>query len=456
MFKAATLIPFILSIGYADSFQPAKINRYTGDITIDGRNGKTTGNTSQTQCASASVVIKNKQPFLYQYSFENKITLIDEPGLAGLNAIFGSTLALLEKAKEVPGDGGAPNAKTACPNAETITKLSQEMSIDFRKYSDSFEKLVKAHKASSKAIDKEWTILQDFSSAEKALDASATNLVEESKKISAEAKELKNLAGSLEQLIALANTLLQFSEGEGCKTAFATARMAAQTLIDASDKYKETSDDIAKEIKKFTDLSEFVSKIAIDGDRYEEAAGNFGPFSNPSKVNWTLKLSEWKGKNTKEFKGEFAFGTPRFHIAAGLAFSPLNSLEYARVDSIAADGTKQIRVGRSSSSNFRVQPMAMVHGRINSCAVSRIPLYVSAGITAKADNKGTVPEYLIGLSTSFVDERIFLTGGLYVGKSQILQGGIQEGSIIPSSLAELPIAKGYRSAIGFALTYRFK
>ncbi len=233
--------------------------------------------------------------------------------------------------------------------------------------------------------------------------------------------------------------------------------MAAETFLDAAKQHKNSLETILSDNKAIGEIVAFTKKILINPNRYEEPVPEtFGPYRDPSKVGWSLKLSEWKGTGTKEFKGTFEFGSPRFLIAAGLSFSPMNAVQYARVDSPTAAGGKEVRVGRSNSSNFRALPMAMVHGRLNGCSVGRTRLYASVGVTAKADNKGTVPEYLLGLSTSFINERIFLTGGVYLGQQQNLQGGLREGDVVPSTLSELPVAKGYRSGFGFAVTYRFK
>jgi hypothetical protein len=442
----------------------------TADIKIDGRTGRTTGNLQRTQCERATVAIINKQPFLYQYAFDGKTTLIPEPGLTGLAQIFGTTLALLEPPATGGGGGPAPgggaptativndpNQRANCPAATQILAVSAQFQSAARTFRADIKTLYQKHNASKSTVDANWAILQDFGSLQADLEKAATTIVAEETKLIQRKADLQKLSGDLDTVSGLATTLIALTEDKPCGQAFAAERFAAQLFLDAAAQYRSLLDVMTKDNKAIDEILKFTKKILSDANRYDEIVpGSYGPFGDPTKVDWTLKLSQWKGDGTNEFKGSFAFGSPRFYAAAGLAFSPMNVVQYARVDSVSAAGEKIVKVGRSAEANFRVQPIAMVHARMNSCKVSDFPIYLSAGITAKGDNKGTVPEYLIGLSTSFVNQRIFVTAGAYIGQRQNLQGGLREGDTVPSALAELPVSKGYTSAFGFALTYRFK
>jgi hypothetical protein len=81
-------------------------------------------------------------------------------------------------------------------------------------------------------------------------------------------------------------------------------------------------------------------------------------------------------------------------------------------------------------------------------------VYMSLGITAKNDNKGTDVEFLLGPSVSMFDRNMFFTVGGYAGKQQKLTGGLFEGFAVPTSVDELPIQKNYRWHLGFAVSYR--
>jgi hypothetical protein len=60
--------------------------------------------------------------------------------------------------------------------------------------------------------------------------------------------------------------------------------------------------------------------------------------------------------------------------------------------------------------------------------------YATLGVTANSDNKGTSPEFLLGGSRSFAQQKFFFTLGAYIGERQKLDGGLQVGQTIPSTL----------------------
>lgn len=62
-------------------------------------------------------------------------------------------------------------------------------------------------------------------------------------------------------------------------------------------------------------------------------------------------------------------------------------------------------------------------------------------------------EYLFGVLKSLVKNQVFITGGVYVGKQQILQGGLTEGSLVPAAISELPIGKEYTARFGVAISW---
>jgi hypothetical protein len=79
------------------------------------------------------------------------------------------------------------------------------------------------------------------------------------------------------------------------------------------------------------------------------------------------------------------------------------------------------------------------------------------GLTAKPDNEGTDPEFLVGPSISFIEERLFFTFGGYAGRKQELEGNLTVGQKIPADFGdELPISKHYVWKPGFAITYKIK
>jgi hypothetical protein len=444
------------------ALSPSKVNRYAGDVYIDARTGKTSGLTNFSQCASASVVIKNKQPFLYTYAFDSKVSLIPEPGLDGLAAIFGTTLDLLKLPDKSAGAGGGPPdpnklvplSDGQCPGAKVQADLLTQRVETFLK---SINNLISESSKTKKAFGAHWGVLQDATSTESAMERAASELLSLEDTAADFLIANRRLMVQLDEISGLAAALLVLTQSPPCSTYFLSERNQAALFRDSASAYTERLAALAKEAKAMLDAIAFSKKVLLDSDRYEHLVKPaFGPFDDPTKISWTLTASEIGGKTVKTFDGSLSFGAPRFHLAAGLAFSPLNTVEYGRVASPLNSTDTAVRVGRIRTSNFRTSPLAAVHARLNPCAASTIPVYFSLGITAKADNKGTVPEYLIGISTAFLGNRLFFTGGAYIGQVQSLQGGLTEGAQVPEKLSELPIAKGYTSRIGFGVTYRFR
>jgi hypothetical protein len=168
------------------------------------------------------------------------------------------------------------------------------------------------------------------------------------------------------------------------------------------------------------------------------------------------------------FKLEFTFGgAPFFSISGGLIFSPLRKQEFVRVQGFERDAQGNVLmvdgkpnlttvVGLKENSPTRITPAIFLNGRLTDPKRNG-PIdgvYMSLGITAKNDNKGTDVEFLLGPSVSMFDHNMFFTFGGYAGKQQKLTGGLFEGFAVPSTVDELPIQKNYRWHLGFAVSYR--
>jgi len=111
-------------------------------------------------------------------------------------------------------------------------------------------------------------------------------------------------------------------------------------------------------------------------------------------------------------------------------------------------------IGVKEDSQSRISPLGMLHGRLVGPYGPLSGIHASLGVTAKADNKGTDPEFLVGPSLSFLEENLFFTFGGYVGKKQSLGGNLFIGAKVPDNLAEIPVRKDYRWGLGFTITYR--
>jgi len=152
----------------------------------------------------------------------------------------------------------------------------------------------------------------------------------------------------------------------------------------------------------------------------------------------------------------WVFGGARTIVSGGLTIGFLRKQEFQRSNSIVA-GQSQPVIGLKTNSALRLTPM--LYGNVRLFAENRHSpeaWYATLGVTANSDNKGTSPEFLLGLSRSFAQQKFFLTAGTYIGQQQKLDGGLQVGQIIPSALTgELPVTKSYRAGFAFSLSYRF-
>jgi hypothetical protein len=146
----------------------------------------------------------------------------------------------------------------------------------------------------------------------------------------------------------------------------------------------------------------------------------------------------------------FGFGA-RFSLSGGLVVSFLENRQFT-----TANG----QVAYQNNSQTRILPMAQLNSRFYDCDTTNykclLAPQISVGITAKADDKGTAPEYLIGPSWAFVKRQLFITLGAYAGQQQRLLGGLQVGQATSLSAANLPIAKEYHWSGAIAVSWKIK
>lgn len=146
----------------------------------------------------------------------------------------------------------------------------------------------------------------------------------------------------------------------------------------------------------------------------------------------------------------FGYGA-RFSIGGGIVTSFLENRQFT-----TANG----QVAFLNNSRTRILPIAALNARLFDCDSERLSCLArpqfTFGITAKADDKGTSPEYLIGPSWPLVKGNLFLTVGAYAGQQQRLLGGLQVGQTTTLSAANLPVAKEYHWSAAIAITWKLK
>lgn len=161
--------------------------------------------------------------------------------------------------------------------------------------------------------------------------------------------------------------------------------------------------------------------------------------------------------------GTLTYGGPRFIVSAGVFGVALRQQEFQKAIGQALDSSGHPIQGQSAvntiqyktNSFARISPMILAHARLYSYTGSDKAIWGTVGVTGKPDNQGTSPEYLFGISQSFWDNWVFLTGGLYVGMKQSLTPGLYVGQAVPSSLTgDIPVQKNYKAGFGFGVSFR--
>jgi hypothetical protein len=182
----------------------------------------------------------------------------------------------------------------------------------------------------------------------------------------------------------------------------------------------------------------------IDGQTSKTSASPAPPPSAPIKTTATTKVA---------FDETIHFGYgPRFTISGGMVTSFLENKQFT-----TANG----QIAYQNNSRTRILPIAVLNGRIHDCdpdtgAKCLLVPQISFGLTAKADDKGTSPEYLVGPSWAFIDRQLFITLGAYAGQQQRLLGGLAVGQTTSLSAANLPVAKEYHWSGAIAITWKLK
>ena len=230
--------------------------------------------------------------------------------------------------------------------------------------------------------------------------------------------------------------------------AFADAvSIAGEGWSEKLDKIESETVDLAKAIKS-------VKAAMADPESFWEKR-QLGPYDAHTKVTVEVKSTGSDGKTANTITVPvLTFGSPIFTLSGGMVFSPMETRQYVRVQGTretAMGGVEIVnRVGRSEASNQRILPMALLHVKVGPT------YYVSIGATAKPDKQGTQPEFLFGGSKSFASGWLFLTAGAYVGRQSSLDGGLAEGTIVPATLAEIPVRKSTTVRFGFSISFKLK
>lgn len=204
-------------------------------------------------------------------------------------------------------------------------------------------------------------------------------------------------------------------------------------------------------VKKLADIPapEATAIDSTDGGP-KPAKKSAGSKTSPS--NKPASSDKPKEATTVVLTQPWIFGRARLILSGGITPGFLADKQYQR--STNSSGTAV--VGLKTDQKQRITPMLYGHVLLGYRRHDPDAWYGTLGVTAKSDNQSTDPEFLVGVSRSVAQQRFFFTAGAYIGEKQKLDGGLQLGQAIPSSLTgELPVTKGYHVGFGFGISYRF-
>lgn len=485
----------------------------TGVFYLDARNGNLTENGSPVtprqrfkKNKQVTVVIINKNPYLYTYRYSSTATPIVESALDTFVPFIvgklGDLGAAPETAKE-PDTGGGPahGLVEAAPTPdcaaaiEKITNLVRDVNAA-RDENIRIRAALDNQKVQSDSLTDAYnaarTILYSPNQTVGNLSCASTRLVNAVDAGTGaggiNAAALDKTGNDLDALERKANRLI--SRRDAIREAHAscldqpdrTGALLGELLREAG----ERADEILANVKQYRETLNMIRhdlNVALEGRKAAQTvlndpnaffeAHSEGGYEASNDVELKLEatpkqgVAEAQAVQGSPFTADFTFGgAPFFSISGGLIFSPLRKREYVRVQGferdqqgalILKDGKPNLTtvVGFSESSPTRITPAIFLHGRLTDRWNSFIDgVHMTLGLTAKNDNKGTDVEFLVGPSVSLLDGNMFLTAGGYAGRQQKLGGGLFEGFAVPSGVDELPIEKNYRWNFGFSISYR--
>jgi hypothetical protein len=158
------------------------------------------------------------------------------------------------------------------------------------------------------------------------------------------------------------------------------------------------------------------------------------------------------------------FGSERFIVSIGMAGANLLQQGFGQAvgqpsfdtsgKPVTGQATTNV-VSLTDNTSYRLSPMAFLNSRVLQPAGWTNATYATFGITAKSDNSNVRPEYMLGLSQSFLNRHFLLTAGAYIGQQTSLTGGLKVNQAVPSGLTgSLSTTSRYKPAFALAISWR--
>jgi hypothetical protein len=154
-------------------------------------------------------------------------------------------------------------------------------------------------------------------------------------------------------------------------------------------------------------------------------------------------------------------GASRFSLTAGVGITTVLTRHVVRQASSAIDSAGAPIVGTvfGYDTNSRFHPGVLVLLNADLYRCKNFSIAPSAGllITENVTNAPPLRDWVLGLSTGFLDSSFYVTTGIHVAQVEFLSGGFHIGDPVPSGLQDpLPIERNWRVGFLFGLSYRLK
>jgi hypothetical protein len=457
------------------------------DFIINARTGEIGGKKKFGLKDNARIIVVEKNPFLYEY----KVTLKDKAIVESAIGDFFSGWALLadnldaSKAEATKKSGEAGTKAPSCPQLRLqyggrvaeIERLRDRLSQWVEYFKTNYTREQTAYEAVVQNVETYKKALYDSNAncttvgtaainIRSAIQAYKPDLDTLTKEIDRFKRDAESLQQEVEDLMeAVRNDPRPIPEhaavtGDDCRRLLNEHRAVAVGYVKIANDLETGIEKIKAGKKEFDKVVKTINNVFSNPNAFYQVYTR-GEYGLPTDVEITVER-----KDITKAGGDFVKiidavkinfgGGPRFAIAGGVVASPFETINFKRVPALI-NGQPTTIIGQDESSNSRILPILMLHGRF---AEGRGPIsgfHFSLGVTAKPTDSGTNVEFLIGPSISFIEERLFFTIGGYAGRRKQLEGNLFLGQELPKEFTdEIPTSNHLVWKPGFALTYKFK
>lgn len=467
-------------------------------ITVDGAKGTVSGEKRAYRKRDVvDVCLQNQNPFRYTYSLGVSSEPVHEEGLADLLDAAGlgvpeppaATPPAETPPAETAGDAGSATAqpiggdaqngrsKAAAPpppcDAAALGAWGQVVSSDtlLREAEGAvrgaLSDLKKAHADAKTEFEKQAVVLlatpqpnaTDLQKAAQAAVAALEKVTPPPPALSRSVERLRTSAqeqiGRLLAFVTSHPTCFTLKKGKDWQAHNERATRWSTTFTAEATEALAVAAAAAKEAAEKADG---IRRILGSADAFEQCR-TVGGFDVPTDVTVvatrTPREKDAKAQEIAKLTLNFG-GRARFVLGTGPVVAPrLANSVYARVASLEPDpedDTKSVtvtRVGFEERSEHRVEPMALLHGRVLDLNPDA-SLFASVGVAGQ----GAI---FAGGSLGLAENRLFLSVGALRAQEQHLEGGFELGQEVPEDFTEeIPVRDSWRWGLAFAVTVKLK